>query len=320
MMIASSKISKKGYGARLNLKEKNSSLYILSTAGAILITLLGSWWLYLLFSLSSKLQEHHIPDIGPNIITLIKWEGSFFVLVLVGFFISHTLLFLKDQKKNKSLHNFFAGLTHELKTPLASIRLQSEVLSLEVEKTQNDKIKTLTKRLIEDTVRLEDQLNKTLQLSRVERDGELNISSIDMKKKFVSLINSYEEVDVSVEEPRADNSNQFGCLADEFALEVIFKNLLENTKIHGNDKKAFVSFKSSDDFVELAYKDDGEFSGEIEKLGELFYKHNSKRGSGIGLYLCKKLTHKMHGKFEILVDKDKRISFIVRLPIERENT
>lgn len=293
----------------MNLKEKNSSLYLVSTAGAFLIVLLGSWWLYLLFTLSSKLQENHVKDIGPNIVTLIKWEGSFFLFVLVIFFVSHTLLFLKDQKKNKSLHNFFAGLTHELKTPLASIRLQSEVLSLEVEKTENDKIKTLTKRLIEDTVRLEDQLNKTLQLSRVERDGELNISSINMLKKFQSLSNVYDEVRVTIDATGED----FDARADEFALEVIFKNLLENTKIHGTDKEALVSIKNNSGFTTLTYTDDGHFSGDLSKLGELFYKHNSKRGSGIGLYLCKKLTHKMKGKF-LIEQQGESLKFTIRLP------
>lgn len=293
----------------MNLKEKNSSLYLVSTAGAFLIVLLGSWWLYLLFTLSSKLQENHVKDIGPNIVTLIKWEGSFFLFVLVIFFVSHTLLFLKDQKKNKSLHNFFAGLTHELKTPLASIRLQSEVLSLEVEKTENDKIKTLTKRLIEDTVRLEDQLNKTLQLSRVERDGELNISSINMLKKFQSLSNVYDEVRVTIDATGED----FDARADEFALEVIFKNLLENTKIHGTDKEALVSIKNTSGFTTLTYTDDGHFSGDLSKLGELFYKHNSKRGSGIGLYLCKKLTHKMKGKF-LIEQHGESLKFTIKLP------
>ncbi|MAE59308.1 MAG: hypothetical protein CME69_10525 [Halobacteriovorax sp.] len=293
----------------MNLKEKNSSLYLVSTAGAFLIVLLGSWWLYLLFTLSSKLQENHVKDIGPNIVTLIKWEGSFFLFVLVIFFVSHTLLFLKDQKKNKSLHNFFAGLTHELKTPLASIRLQSEVLSLEVEKTENDKIKTLTKRLIEDTVRLEDQLNKTLQLSRVERDGELNISSINMLKKFQSLSNVYDEVRVTIDATGED----FDARADEFALEVIFKNLLENTKIHGTDKEALVSIKNNSGFTTLTYTDDGHFSGDLSKLGELFYKHNSKRGSGIGLYLCKKLTHKMKGKF-LIEQQGESLKFTIKLP------
>ncbi len=293
----------------MNLKEKNSSLYLVSTAGAFLIVLLGSWWLYLLFTLSSKLQENHVKDIGPNIVTLIKWEGSFFLFVLVIFFVSHTLLFLKDQKKNKSLHNFFAGLTHELKTPLASIRLQSEVLSLEVEKTENDKIKTLTKRLIEDTVRLEDQLNKTLQLSRVERDGELNISSINMLKKFQSLSNVYDEVRVTIDATGED----FDARADEFALEVIFKNLLENTKIHGTDKEALVSIKNNSGFTTLTYTDDGHFSGDLSKLGELFYKHNSKRGSGIGLYLSKKLTHKMKGKF-LIEQQGESLKFTIRLP------
>jgi signal transduction histidine kinase len=56
------------------------------------------------------------------------------------------------------------------------------------------------------------------------------------------------------------------------------------------------------------YDDFGKkFTGDINHLGELFYKHNSSKGSGIGLYLIKNLLRKMNGKLEIL--NDERLKF-----------
>jgi signal transduction histidine kinase len=53
--------------------------------------------------------------------------------------------------------------------------------------------------------------------------------------------------------------------------------------------------------VELIYDDFGKkFLGSTSRLGELFYKFDSTKGSGIGLYLIKNLMRKMNGNFEIV--------------------
>jgi signal transduction histidine kinase len=61
-------------------------------------------------------------------------------------------------------------------------------------------------------------------------------------------------------------------------------------------------------FVEVIYDDHGsKFNGDVSHLGELFYKHNSSKGSGIGLYLIKNLMRKMQGHFEI--ENNDRLKF-----------
>jgi signal transduction histidine kinase len=53
--------------------------------------------------------------------------------------------------------------------------------------------------------------------------------------------------------------------------------------------------------VELTYDDQGKkFQGNSGRLGELFYKFNSTKGTGVGLYLIKNLMRKMDGSFEII--------------------
>jgi len=108
----------------LELKQKSSPLFVLAGLVMFIITLMASWWLYLLVGMSNRLQILEGHTDGPNMVRLIMWEGSTFILLLMLIFIFFIVLFYKDVKKNKSIHAFFAGLTHELKTPLASIRLQ----------------------------------------------------------------------------------------------------------------------------------------------------------------------------------------------------
>ena len=53
--------------------------------------------------------------------------------------------------------------------------------------------------------------------------------------------------------------------------------------------------------IKVTYKDNGSsFTGDLNSLGNLFYKHNSPKGSGIGLYLVKNLMLQMKGRCEFL--------------------
>ncbi len=260
-----------------------------------ILVMLSSWWAYLMFDLAANLgeQQHR------KVVRIITWEGSAFLLVLLALFISFIVLYLREQQKTKSLQAFFAGLTHELKTPLASIRLQGEVLGELVSDEGNQKLQTITKRMAQDVAKLETQMDKILQLSRIERGGPLNPVSLNLKS-FFDNVATKSQSDLSFTWQKEVPSPE--VMADEFALELIIKNLIENTKGHTNSNQVMLSLNSHDDKISLSYSDGGIFAGEARKLGELFYKHNSSRGSGIGLYLISKLMNRMGGRAEFIVD------------------
>lgn len=236
---------------------------------------------------------------------MIKWEGFTFIIFLLTLTAILIYIYYQDYKKTKTLQAFFASLTHELKTPLASIQLQGQVLRESLAEAQlptrlHDKIKKYTSRLINDGIRLEDQLDNHLQLSRVERKAPLNLTRTNLadfikreQKRYIS--------DMDLQVNILDNSSS-NVYADDFALQTIFRNLFENTLAHitGPQKVVTITIADSKDKVQLTYQDNGaEFSGQVTKLGTLFYKHNSPKGSGIGLYLIKKLMSKMKGKLII---------------------
>ena len=129
----------------MGLKSHKLLIY-LSVIWLGVIMVLGLWWLFLLLEISGELDR--------NLIRMVVWEGMAFLLLL--FFISATLcyFYLQNLKKGRSLASFFAALTHELKTPLASIRLQAEVigegLAEEADSQQTLHLHTLATRLIED--------------------------------------------------------------------------------------------------------------------------------------------------------------------------
>ncbi len=278
----------------MNVLSKNSSKLLLSLSllWAGLLLLIGAWWVYFMVNIERFLVENKTNKIS----TMLAWEGGTFIILLLLLSVSIFILYLKDTKKTKSLQAFFASLTHELKTPLASIKLQSEVIHDILEKNNDQKLNKLFERLINDTVKLEIQMDKILQLSRLERGGELNTSSISILQKVNKLSKSWNQFfNVTIQ----GQTDQLFIEADDFALELIIKNMFENTKNHAQTKNVTIDFKVTDNHIELIYKDEGTFTGDVDKLGTLFYKHNSTKGSGIGLYLSKLLMEKMGGKLNI---------------------
>ncbi len=278
-------------------------LLSLSLLWAIVLFLIGAWWVYLLMHYENILA--HTDRL--KITKMIIWEGGSFIILLLLLSVSFLLLYLKDQRKTKSLQAFFASLSHELKTPLASIRLQSEVIN-EILSSKNDPtLNKLSARLIEDTGKLETQMDKILQLSRIERGGELNLTTLKLIpfiKNVAKKLGNSLSIDIDSINP------DISIVADEFALELIIKNLLENTRIHSKSQNVKIKIEEKNSDVILIYQDEGEFMGDKSKLGTLFYKFNSSKGSGIGLYLTNKLLDKMKG--ELKISGDKNLIFTLR--------
>lgn len=278
-------------------EDSSRLLLSLSLVWALVLFLIGAWWVYLLMHYENILA--HTERL--RITKMIIWESGSFLILLLLLSISFLILYLKDQRKTKSLQAFFASLSHELKTPLASIRLQSEVIN-EILASKNDPtLDKLSSRLIEDTGKLETQMDKILQLSRIERGGELNLTSLKLIpfiKNVAKKLGNGLIIDIDSQNP------DVSIIADEFALELIIKNLLENTRIHTRSKDVKIKITESNNDVLVTYQDQGEFKGDRTKLGTLFYKFNSSKGSGIGLYLTNKLLYKMKGELKISGDKN----------------
>lgn len=277
------------------MKSSSKTLMILSLLWLTVLLCIGGWWIYLLLNFETILSSLDKMSVSK----MLFWEGSTFIVLLLLLSGSLLILYLKDQKRTKALQDFFASLTHELKTPLASIKLQGDVISELIESKNDPQLLKLVNRLTSDTIKLETQMDKILQLSRIERGGQLNLSNVKLIP-FIKTISKPWLTDFEIK--IVSQKENIEIQADEFALELIFKNLFENTKKHSPSKVINLNIDEQDQWCTITYTDSGNFNGELKKLASLFYKHNSTKGSGIGLYLIKKLTEKMHGKFKISND------------------
>lgn len=273
----------------MDLKGTPRWYFLLLAFMGLLLFALGAWWLYLLTVFARMLGPEQT-----RILTMLRWEGSTFLALLTTGTIAIALLYMRDLKKTRALQALFASLTHELKTPLASMRLQAEVIRDLIADESHDhaQLTGLTTRLIQDTSKFEHELDKGLQLSRIEGQGPLSLAPIDLAR-FVKKVASKQPVVVNV-------VGTASVLADELALSMIFRNLLENTARHSSSASVTVTIEQKGTEVWCRYDDHGRpFTGDRRQLGELFYKHDSKKGTGIGLYLVKKLMVAQQGQMDI---------------------
>jgi len=280
------------------MKQTSRSLIILSFLYSTCILALGSWWLYLIVRYGEKVAQITGDETGERVLKMVKWEGGTFLTMLILLSASLLFLYLKDQRKTKGLQAFYAGMTHEMKTPLASMKLQAEVLEQEIKSLGNERAQTLIGRLLDDAEKMETQMDKILQLSRLEGGGTFHLQPLNLSELWQRAASTYGKgLEIS-----GDIPSELMILGDELALSLIFRNLFENTKNHSQSQKINISIEKDNSNISLKYNDYGKFQGDITKLGTLFYKHNSKKGSGIGLYLVKKLMETMKGMANLEVE------------------
>ncbi|MGE3611608.1 MAG: sensor histidine kinase [Bacteriovoracaceae bacterium] len=287
--------------------------YSLTLLWVMMLLGLGSWWLYLVFKLHDIVSKIDIELVEgqSKFLNMLKWEGSFFFIFLVLLGASLFYMYFRDMKKSKAMQAFFASLSHELKTPLASMRLQAEVIKdlIDDETHSHEQLSQLTQRLVEDTYKLEGELEKSLQLSRIEQGGSLTLHQVSLER---FLKKHQQKFNLPLELHLAPDASE--VLADELALNIILRNLFENTLRH-NKKASRVSITTLKNHqqVELIYDDFGDkFKGQHGRLGELFYKFESTKGTGVGLYLIKNLMLKMQGSLEIQNEERLRFKLIFK--------
>lgn len=263
---------------------------------------LAIWWLILVLRLLD------FPMVQENIEFLkyrrmITQEGFALIFLLIGggaaLFIC--ILFLKRQ--NDRLRTFFATFTHELKTPLTNLRIQTEILR---DKIQDPSQRSTVNRLANEGVRLELQLENSLFLAE-GGSSPLFLESIDLNAMIANVKQGWQNIHINVQ-----GSGKVS--GDRRALEAIFRNLFQNSRTHGRAQNIEVSISSEAGITLIKVEDDGiGFQGDVEKLGGLFDRSNSTSGTGVGLWLIKNLATRMRGTAEIRAH-DQKLQFEIRLP------
>jgi signal transduction histidine kinase len=283
-------------------------LLSLQIAWLLIVCLLGFWWGHLVLKQAGYIVElERKIGLSDSLISvgwiktqrMLFWESTTFFLILLASFALLIGLYWRDNRRARSIQAFFASVTHELKTPLTSIRLQAESIADSL--PSDHEVRELSQRMMEDTSRLETQVERLLELARVEGGGPVYTRTFDLRQLTERFLKSWLPAYRGKVEIR--NEIETGeILADPTAVQVILRNLLDNSLRHSGRNIPFIVLQSRQVTapgnragVELIFQDDGKSTDQPENPGGLFHKGSASQGTGVGLYLVRTLMERMGG-------------------------
>ena len=289
-------------------------LVVIQALWAGMLLVLAVWWGTLLLHKSDEIAalqtQLGVPEstiqsrLDKTETMVIGESGTFILLILIANGVL-VFFFIRDSRRSRSIQAFFASLTHEFRTPLTSIKLQAEALK-DIE--DNPKHTPFLDRLLEDVERLDGQVQKTLELARVEGGGTLRKEGLPLKSYLQSRVFPF----YSTAQNKLNLIVEMGdevVVADPTAVSIIFRNLMDNAIKYSSSFPAKVAVRSGMISGELRVNVIHENSiphAEPKFLGKLFYRGSNSQGAGVGLYLIKTLMEKMSGtaSFQSLKDGD----------------
>ena len=227
------------------------------------------------------------------------WEGGFFVLVLLGGLTVLTRTIRHDAELRARQQNFLAAVSHEFKSPLASMRLSAETLLMRVSDEDSQR---LGNRILDDGERLLRMVDNLLDTTRLE-EGRVQLNPEIMRLHPLAQACAEELTDRAAHnniELTVDVPERLAIHADRTTLETVLRNLLDNAVkacVAGKGQHIELRAKQADDRVEFSVSDDGlGFPPEdASMIFEKFYRlgdelRRSTPGTGLGLYIVRRLV------------------------------
>jgi signal transduction histidine kinase len=234
------------------------------------------------------------------------WEGGFFLIVLCAAIGVLWRTVRTEVRLRQRQRNFVTAVTHELKSPLASVRLSAE--TLQYRENDPETRERLIERLLNSLDRMDATVSNILDTTQID-EGKLALEpqTVMLSPCIYEIVNSLETVaeNAGVKmEIAADNG--LTVYADHLALTVVLRNLIANgIDAAAGVENATVTIKAnkadSKTVVEVSDNGRGFHSTEGEKLFEKFYRLGNEirregRGTGLGLYIARSLVAESGGE------------------------
>ncbi len=250
-----------------------------------------------------------------------------FTLVLFVLFCFVLYLLMQQRKVNEMKNDFVNNMTHELKTPIASISLAAQMLTDKGIKKSETMYDNLGGIISKEARRLRFQVEKVLQMSLYEHKNiALNLTELNSDKLIDNVVSTF-----AINVQQAGGSIDTKLEAENPLIEVdemhytnVVYNIMENAlKYRRSDvdlKLRIHTYNQGDNYVlEIADNGIGIHKDDIKHIFEKFYRvhtgnqHNVK-GFGLGLAYVHKMVELHHGSIKVESQLGEGTKFMIILP------
>lgn len=253
---------------------------------------------------------------------------SVLMLITIAFFIYAMMVILRQKQLSELQRDFINNMTHEFKTPISTINISTDVF-LQNDQIKNDqRLNRYSGIIKEQVLRLNTQVEKVLQLAKIERDKiELNLEEVDLAELLRSISPSME---LKIGEKNGTllldlNAANTQISADRLHLTNILHNLVDNgVKYTKGTPEIRIALKNEGRGLILRVQDNGiGIAKEHQKhVFDKFYRvptgniHNVK-GFGLGLFYVKTICKEHHWKLNLSSEPGKGTTIEIRIPQAR---
>ncbi|HSI69952.1 MAG TPA: HAMP domain-containing sensor histidine kinase [Gillisia sp.] len=259
-------------------------------------------------------------------VTLMAALSIMFTLIIVIAYSSALSQLIKQRQISQIKTDFINNMTHEFKTPIATINLALDAIKNPKIINDTTKVNRYLQMIRDENKRMNAQVENVLQISKLEKN------ELDLKKERLHLHEVIEEaithVELIVEDRNGYVKTHFGALkssvlANENHLTNVVVNILDNAiKYSEGEPKVDIYTENVRNYIVMKVRDQGPGMTRTvqKKIFEKFYRehtgdiHNVK-GHGLGLAYAKRILDDHHGTISVESEKGRGSTFIIKLPL-----
>jgi two-component system phosphate regulon sensor histidine kinase PhoR len=257
----------------------------------------------------------------------VTMASSGILLLVLLFIFSYTLYTILRQKKVSEMKNdFINNMTHEFKTPVATIMIASEALKDPEVVEDTSRINRLAGIIYDENVRLGNHIERVLSIARLEKNElQLERNAVEMNDLIVAVTDS---MHLQLQKHGASLSLKLDALqstiiGDELHLSNVMYNLLDNAIKYSADAPQITCRTRNTErslIIEVADQGIGITKEHSKRIFDQFYRvptgnlHDVK-GFGLGLNYVQDIVKQLGGTIKVQSEKDKGTVFIITLPL-----